>query len=156
MRWRPKASRNTTLAFASPSSLIAPAWQRSGACRCSRSAQQKTAWPFLQQLRQERLRQASTSFNAALIILTVGTLIVLAGAILLFTQRVKTGTLTAAAGVIANITSGLVFRFSHNANDRLDKLARGIGKLEGTKRTIRLLEAQTERHRSREVSQPLT
>jgi len=89
-------------------------------------------------------------------ILTVGTLIVLAGAILLFTQRVKTGTLTAAAGVIANITSGLVFRFSHNANDRLDKLARGIGKLEGTKRTIRLLEAQTERHRSREVSQPLT
>jgi Zn-dependent membrane protease YugP len=101
---------------------------------------------FLQQLRQERLRQASTSFNAALIILTVGTLIVLAGAILLFTQRVKTGTLTAAAGVIANITSGLVFRFSHNANDRLDKLARGIGKLEGTKRTIRLLEAQTERH----------
>ena len=64
----------------------------------------------------------------------------------MFTQRVKTGTLTAAAGVIANITSGLVFRFSHNANDRLDKLARGIGKLEGTKRTIRLLEAQTERH----------
>ena len=145
MRWHPKASRNTTLAFASPSSPIAPAWQRSGACRCSRSAQQKTAG-----LSSAAQAGAPTSslhiLQCGADILTVGTLIVLAGAILLFTQRVKTGTLTAAAGVIANITSGLVFRFSHNANDRLDKLARGIGKLEGTKRTIRLLEAQTERH----------
>ena len=99
---------------------------------------------FLEQLRRERLRQAATSFNAALSLLSVGTLIVLAGAVLLFMQRTTAGALTAAAGAVANISSALVFRFNRNANDRLDRLAKGLGKLEGTQRALQLLSAGEE------------
>lgn len=68
---------------------------------------------------QERLRQARQSFNLALITTAVSFCISLVGAGLLLSDKVPSGAITSAMGLV---TSVRYFEFAKDANDRLDKI----------------------------------
>jgi hypothetical protein len=76
----------------------------------------------LERFRNERLRQAKMSFNAALGLIIIGILIVFIGVFLLFKKSITEGALTAALGVISNIIGGTILKFYQNTNDRLDRI----------------------------------
>ena len=97
---------------------------------------------FLEQRRQERLRQARITFNAAITLVLVGTGIILLGVLLLFLRRATEGGLSAGVGAVSNIASALLFRLNRDANDRLDKIAVHVGALEGARRTLARLDPQ--------------
>ncbi|MBU7584855.1 MAG: hypothetical protein KAF91_18415 [Nostoc sp. TH1S01] len=67
---------------------------------------------------QERLRQASYSFNLALIVTALSASISLIGAGLLLSGKVTEGTFTAIGGMTASVRC---IQFAKEANDRLDK-----------------------------------
>lgn len=94
---------------------------------------------FLEAVRRERLRQPATSFNAAITLVLLGTVIILGGAVLLFFERTTAGALTAAVGAVSNAMSTLLFRLNRDANNKLDQIAQGLGKLEGSRRALELL-----------------
>lgn len=99
---------------------------------------------FLNALRQERLRQASWSFNAALVFVIVGTLIVLVGTVLLYRGQTTQGIVSAAAGAVSNIVSVLVFRLNRDANDRLDRIAQALGEVTERKQLLQALPGNDE------------
>ncbi|MGL6342813.1 MAG: TRADD-N-associated membrane domain-containing protein [Waterburya sp.] len=67
----------------------------------------------------ERLRQARYSFNLALTTTAVSFLISLIGAGLLISDKVPSGAITSALGLISSVR---YFEFAKDANDRLDKI----------------------------------
>ena len=68
---------------------------------------------------QERLRQARCSFNLALTTTAVSFCISLVGAGLLLSDKVPSGAITSAMGFVSSVR---YFRFSQDANDRLEKI----------------------------------
>lgn len=96
----------------------------------------RNAYDFLDRRRRERLRQARITFNTAVSLVLLGTLIILAGVVLLFVERTTAGVLSAAVGAVSNITSALLFKLNRDANDRLDKITVELGRLEGIRRTL--------------------
>ena len=68
---------------------------------------------------QERLRQARYGFNLALTTTAVSFCISLVGAGLLLLDKVPSGAITSAMGLVSSVQ---YFRFSKDANDRLDKI----------------------------------
>jgi hypothetical protein len=96
---------------------------------------------FLNDRRRERLRQASWSFNAALALVIIGTLIVLVGTVLLYRNQTTQGIVTAGAGAVSNIISVLVFRLNRDANDRLDRIAEALGEVTERKQLLEALPA---------------
>ena len=68
---------------------------------------------------QERLRQASLSFNLALIATAISFLISLIGGGLLLSDKVPSGTITSVVGLVS---SAGCLKFAKDANDRLDKI----------------------------------
>lgn len=89
----------------------------------------ETGERFLTDLRYERLRQATWSFNAALALVLAGTAIVLIGTALLYRGLTGAGTITAVVGAVSNITSVLVFRLNRETNNRLDKISATLGNI---------------------------
>ena len=94
---------------------------------------------FLEELKNERLRQASESFNVAKRVAIVGTCIMLAGVVLMWFSDVKKAGVTAASGVVINTFGLLSFRLNRDTNDRLDKLAQLLGKVRGRKELLKKL-----------------
>ncbi len=68
---------------------------------------------------QERLRQARLSFNLALAATATSFCIGLAGAGLLLSGKVPSGTITSAGGLVLSVKC---VKFAKQANDRLDSL----------------------------------
>jgi CHASE2 domain-containing sensor protein len=68
---------------------------------------------------QERLRQARHSFNLALTTTAVSFCISLVGAGLLMLDKVPSGAITSAMGLVSSVR---YFEFAKDANDRLDKI----------------------------------
>jgi CHASE2 domain-containing sensor protein len=68
---------------------------------------------------QERLRQARYSFNLALTTTAVSFCISLVGAGLLMSDKVPSGAITSAIGLVSSVR---YFEFAKDANDRLDKI----------------------------------
>lgn len=68
---------------------------------------------------KERLRQASQSFNLALITTAIFSVVTAGGAALIISGTVAPGTLTAIGGAASGVCC---FKFARDANDRLDKI----------------------------------
>ena len=81
------------------------------------------AQKFLSERRWERLRQARNSFNAALVLVVGGTIVLLAGVIFVYLRDLTIGIVTSAAGTISDFTGALLFKLSSDANERLDKIS---------------------------------
>ena len=81
-------------------------------------------------IREERLRQAKSAFNAALGLAVIGVLVVLAGVILLLVGNTTAGVITAASGITSEVISAVLFVLNRDANDRLDGLNRDLQVLE--------------------------
>ncbi len=72
--------------------------------------------------KNERERQAKSSFNAALSLIIAGIFIVFLGVYLLFKKNVTEGSLTSGVGAISNILGGTIIKFYRDTNNRMDKL----------------------------------
>ena len=68
---------------------------------------------------QERLRQARLSFNLALTVTAISFSISLIGGGLLLSNKIPSGTITTAVGLVS---SAGCLKFAKDANDRLDKI----------------------------------
>lgn len=83
--------------------------------------------------RVERERQARNSYNLACTVLAAGSALVLGGiAWMWFGHSVLPGTITSGVGAITSLCSGAIFKFSKEANDRLDDIAANLHKIEAT------------------------
>src|SRR5262249_43387899 len=85
---------------------------------------------FLDQRRQERLRQARATFNAALALVYIGIVVLIAGVILLYSGKTSAGVITTVVGAISECASAIVFKLYQDANDRLDKIEVTLAKIE--------------------------
>lgn len=81
---------------------------------------------YLKGVREEHLRQARLTFNAALALVVAGVLIVLVGIVLAYASALSFGLVTAAVGATSDILGGVLFKFHKAANDRLDKNIKDI------------------------------
>ncbi|MEO1146606.1 MAG: hypothetical protein AAFY26_13560 [Cyanobacteria bacterium J06638_22] len=73
----------------------------------------------LENIIQERLRQARLSFNLSLATTAISACISIVGAGLLLSGKLPEGSVTAAGGAVS---SACCIRFAKDANDRLDQL----------------------------------
>jgi len=90
-------------------------------------------------LREERMRQAKTAFNAAIALLVTGILIIFAGVIFMLVKENPTGgAITTSVGAIVEVVSALLFRFNTEANNRLDEIAKYLNRIEGAQLALNL------------------
>ena len=81
-------------------------------------------------IRNERMRQARMTFNAALALAVLGVLIIFGGvALLLFRDAVSAAALTASVGAITEVFSAVLFKFNSDTNNRLDAIGRDLSYL---------------------------
>ncbi|WP_293165803.1 hypothetical protein [Okeania sp. SIO2C9] len=85
--------------------------------------QNSTSSKMEQLVIQERLRQARLSFNIALVLTVISTIVSLAGAGLLLSGKTSEGTATTAGGVASKIVSIGLLKMTKDTNERLDKIA---------------------------------
>jgi hypothetical protein len=92
-------------------------------------------------LRDERMRQARLTFNAAIILVVVGVLIIFVGvALILIRQTTTSGTLTAGLGAIVEVVSAILFRLHNETNNRLDELGKSLGVIESAQIAMALID----------------
>ncbi len=72
---------------------------------------------------KERLRQARLSFNIALSLIIISTIISVTGVGLLLSGKTSEGTATTAGGLAAKIVSVGLLKMTKDTNERLDKIA---------------------------------
>jgi len=81
-------------------------------------------------IRDERMRQAKTTFNAALALAVLGVLLIFGGvALLLFRDAVSAAALTASVGAVTEVISAVLFKFNSDTNNRLDAIRRDLSYL---------------------------
>lgn len=91
-------------------------------------------------LRAERIRQAKTTFNAALAFAVIGVLIIFAGVgLLLLREAVNAGGLTAAIGAVTEVISALLFKLNHDTNNRLDEIGKDLSSIEAAQIAMTLI-----------------
>lgn len=91
-------------------------------------------------VRNERMRQARITFNAALALAVLGVLIIFAGvALLLLRNAVTAGALTAGVGAITEVISAVLFRLNHETNNRLDEIGRDLSAIEAARIAMSLI-----------------
>lgn len=71
---------------------------------------------------QERLRQAHLSFDVAIGVIVISTIINIVGVGLLLSGKVSTGVATTAGGLSSNLISLQLINFTKNTNQRLDEI----------------------------------
>ena len=107
-------------------------------------------------IRTERIRQARTSFNAALSMAIAGLLFVFAGVALVLADIVTAGVLASVASAVTESAALLLFRLNKQANDRLDKVNGDLARLSRFQLTMDLLDSISDaRSRDRAVTQAL-
>jgi hypothetical protein len=81
-------------------------------------------------IRNERMRQARMTFNAALALAVLGVLLIFGGvALLLFRDAVSAAALTASVGAVTEVFSAVLFKFNSDTNNRLDAIGRDLSYL---------------------------
>jgi hypothetical protein len=91
--------------------------------------------------RIERERQAKNSYNLACGVLATGSLLVLVGiGWMMLSNSVSPGMVTSAVGAITSPCSGAIFKFSKDANDRLDDIAANLHKIEATRMALEVVQ----------------
>lgn len=110
----------------------------------------ETATVQLSAYRAERERQARNSYNLAWCVLVGGSMFVLTGiGWMIFGSSVTPGMVTSAVGGIASLCSSAIFKFSNDANDRLDGIALSLHKIESTQMALDVVQKisdETERN----------
>lgn len=92
-------------------------------------------------LRDERIRQARSTFNAAIALVVIGVLIIFVGvALILLRQTTTSGSLTAALGAVTEVISAILFRFHNQTNSKLDELGRELSVIESARIAMMLIE----------------
>lgn len=90
--------------------------------------------------RDERMRQAKWSFNAAIVLLVLGVLIIFAGiSTILLTDKQIGGVIGTSVGAIVEVVSALLFKFNNDVNGRLDEVNKTLLVLESARVAIRLI-----------------
>jgi hypothetical protein len=85
-------------------------------------------------IRNERMRQARMTFNAALALAVLGVLLIFGGvALLLFRDAVSAAALTASVGAVTEVFSAVLFKFYSDTNNRLDAILRDLSYLNGAR-----------------------
>ncbi len=83
------------------------------------------------EIRNERMRQARLAFNAAILLMIVGVLIIFLGvALLLIKSGIEQGAITVAVGAMIEIISVIVFAFNKDANNRLEEVRKELSVIE--------------------------
>ena len=72
---------------------------------------------------QERLRQATISFNIAIALILVSTILYVSGVGLLISGKISIGVATTAGGLTSNIVTVQLLGLYKASNDRLDEVA---------------------------------
>lgn len=99
-------------------------------------------------LRSERLRQAKSAFNAALILAVLGVLIIFGGvALILFKDATVGGAITTAVGAVVEVVSALLFKFSNDAQNRLDEMGRHLNAIETAQITVDIIDKIEDPHK---------
>jgi len=98
------------------------------------------AYENLKDIQRERIRQAKMAFNVALGLMVIGILIIFTGIILLFLEKTSAGIVTSIVGTVTNVISFLTFRFSKEANDRLDQINQDLKIIEKTRWASKMIE----------------
>jgi hypothetical protein len=81
-------------------------------------------------IRNERMRQARMTFNAALALSVLGVLLIFGGvALLLFRDAISAAALTAGVGAVTEVFSAVLFKFNSDTNNRLDTIGRDLSYL---------------------------
>jgi len=85
-------------------------------------------------IRDERMRQARMTFNAALALSVLGVLLIFCGvALLLVRDAVSAAALTSGVGAVTEVFSAVLFKFNSDTNNRLDVIGRDLSFLDATK-----------------------
>lgn len=93
------------------------------------------------ELRDERMRQAKFTFNAALILSVIGASIIFIGiGLLLFRDASIAGVLSAATGAVIEVISAVLFRFNSQTNNRLDEIGKDLSAIETAQIAMVLIE----------------
>ena len=74
-----------------------------------------------QSIIEERLRQAKISFNVAIAVISISTIVNILGVSLLLSGKVSTGVATTTGGLASNIISIQLIKLTRNANNRLQE-----------------------------------
>lgn len=86
-----------------------------------------------QSLREDRRKQATWSFAAALALSIIGVLVIFVGVGLLISGgNVVGGAITTGAGIVSEVFSALLFKLHKDTNDRFDAVLRDAQILEST------------------------
>jgi len=79
----------------------------------------------------ERMRQAKTAFNVAIVLMVIGVLIIFLGIALLYLKEsFESGLITVGVGAVSEILSVIVFGFNKETNNRLDELRKDMSVIE--------------------------
>jgi hypothetical protein len=107
-------------------------------------------------IRTERIRQARTSFNAALFLAIIGVLLIFVGALLVIAGIETAGVLTAVASAVPQAMAVLLFRLNKQANDRLDKVNNDLERLGRFRLTMDLVDSISDaRSKDRAIGQAI-
>jgi hypothetical protein len=84
------------------------------------------AHPIGDPIKNEQMRQAGITFNAAMSIGVIGTVVLLAGILSLLFSTLQTdkGGLTLGAGIVMDVLSFFMIKFHRETNNRLDEIRR--------------------------------
>ena len=92
-------------------------------------------------IRAERMRQARHTFNAALSLAVIGTLIIFGGIVLLIVREsVAAGALTSGVGAVTEVVAAILFRLNHQTNNRLDDVGRDLSAIETARIAVQLID----------------
>jgi hypothetical protein len=82
------------------------------------------ARPVDDPIKREQMRQASITFNAAISIGAIGTVVLLAGILSLLFSTLQTdkGGLTLGAGIVMDLLSFFMIKFHRETNNKLDEI----------------------------------
>lgn len=89
--------------------------------------------------REERLKQARTTFIVALIVLVFAIILVFVGVILIYINKTQVGVVTSVTSIISSIVSGLAIVLNRQTNDRLDDYAKELVTLEQCYVTLEII-----------------
>lgn len=99
-------------------------------------------------MRNERMRQARITFNAALSLAVLGVLIIFAGvALLLIRDAITAGALSTGVGAITEVFSAILFRLNHETNNRLDEIGRDLSAVEVARIAMSLIDQIGDPHK---------
>ncbi len=90
-------------------------------------------------IREEILRQAKLAYNCALLAVFIGIVLISAGIIFIYFNRLQITIVSSIVGILSEFISAILFNFSNKANDKLEKVQKDLSKFENAKVGLELI-----------------